>query len=60
MKITELMQALQAIKKTHGNLPVVGSTMNDQSQLKKVVVIDEHGRNVINSKCKAHGIFFEA
>lgn len=57
MKITELMQALQSVKKLHGNLPVVGGILHDDTPLKNVIVVDAEGRDVEDYNSKAVGIF---
>lgn len=57
MKITDLLIKLQAVKKLHGNLPIVGGTLMDDTPLKEVVVVDSEGRDADEYKTKAIGVF---
>jgi len=60
MKISNMITRLQAIQNKHGDLPILGGYVNDDSGVTRAIVIDNEGCDVENNNTASVGVFFEA
>jgi len=59
VNINEMIIYAQRIQKAHGDLPIVGGYMSDDESPTSLLLVDEHGVNVILGNPRATGVFIE-
>ena len=59
MNASELIQRLQTIVTEHGDLPIGGGYIHDNSGIRNVFVLDKDGCNVAHTTTRAHTIYLE-
>lgn len=57
MRISELIKALEAVRKEHGDLKVTGNILEEE--VTKVTVLDEYGRSTCGHSVEAEEVFIE-
>lgn len=59
MKISLMIEKLQAIKEKHGDLTIVGGTIHDDTPPQNLVIINTDGCDWDHDKGSIEGVFIE-
>ena len=54
------MFELRTIINKHGDLPIIGSSMGDDDELKRITIVDDRGCDAADEKTKPNSIFLTA
>ena len=60
MKISQLIEELEAIEEHCGDLPIVGGYLHDDTPPEQIVVLNKDGEDVRMEAGKAAGVFISA